>query len=90
VTGQWFSLGTSVSSTNKTDCHDITEILLKVALIDFDYMTRILELNIFFSDILSHTCVLGKSILSIRFCNYSDGVVFKIKKNILLNLISNI
>jgi hypothetical protein len=27
-----FSLGTSVSSTNKTDCHDVTEILLKVAL----------------------------------------------------------
>jgi len=30
--GQWFSPGTPVSSTNKTDCHDITEILLKVAL----------------------------------------------------------
>ena len=29
VTGQWFS---SVSSINKTDRHDITEILLKVAL----------------------------------------------------------
>jgi hypothetical protein len=29
ATGQWFS---PVSSTNKTDCHDITEILLKVAL----------------------------------------------------------
>ena len=28
----WFSLGTPVSSTNKTDRHDITEILLKVAL----------------------------------------------------------
>jgi hypothetical protein len=28
-TGQWFS---SVSSTNKTDSHDLTEILLKVAL----------------------------------------------------------
>jgi hypothetical protein len=28
-TGRWFSL---VSSTNKTDCHDITEILLKVVL----------------------------------------------------------
>jgi hypothetical protein len=27
-----FSPGTLVSSTNKTDCHDITEILLKVAL----------------------------------------------------------
>jgi hypothetical protein len=30
--GWWFSLGPPVSSTNKTDCHDITEILLKVAL----------------------------------------------------------
>jgi hypothetical protein len=30
--GQWFSLGTPVSSTNKTDCYNITEILLKVAL----------------------------------------------------------
>jgi hypothetical protein len=32
VTDQWFSRGTLVSSTNKTDRHDITEILLKVAL----------------------------------------------------------
>jgi hypothetical protein len=35
VAGWWFSLGTPVSSTNKsikTDRHDITEILLKVAL----------------------------------------------------------
>jgi hypothetical protein len=30
--GRWFSPGTSVSSTNKTDHHDITEKLLKVAL----------------------------------------------------------
>ena len=29
---QWFSQSTLVSSTNKTDRHDITEILLKVAL----------------------------------------------------------
>ena len=28
----WFSSGTTVSSTNKTDCNDIAEILLKVAL----------------------------------------------------------
>ena len=28
ATGLWFSPGTPVSSTNKTDCHDITEILL--------------------------------------------------------------
>jgi hypothetical protein len=32
VTRRWFSPGTSVSSTNKTDRHDTTEILLKVAL----------------------------------------------------------
>ena len=29
---QWFSTGTPVSSTNKCDHHDITEILLKVVL----------------------------------------------------------
>ena len=32
ATCQWFSPGTLVSSTNKTDCHDIAEILLKMAL----------------------------------------------------------
>ena len=32
ATGQWFSPGSPVSSTNKTDRHNITEIVLKVAL----------------------------------------------------------
>ena len=32
ATGPWFSLSTLVSSTNKTDRHDMTEILLKVTL----------------------------------------------------------
>ena len=32
VAGVWFFTGTLVSSTNKIDGHDITEILLKVAL----------------------------------------------------------
>ena len=32
LSGLWFSPGTPVSSTNKTDHHDITEILLKVVL----------------------------------------------------------
>jgi hypothetical protein len=31
ATGQWFSAGTPFSSTNKTDLHDITEILLKLS-----------------------------------------------------------
>jgi hypothetical protein len=33
ATGQWFSPGTPVSSINETEHYDITEILLKVALI---------------------------------------------------------
>ena len=39
---QWFSPGTPVSSTNKTDRHNIAEILLKVALntINHNHMTR--------------------------------------------------
>jgi hypothetical protein len=32
VHGRWFSPGTPASSTTKTGCHDIAEILLKVAL----------------------------------------------------------
>ena len=32
LSDRWFSPATPVSSTNKTDHHDITEILLKVAL----------------------------------------------------------
>jgi hypothetical protein len=32
LTGRWFFPGPPVSSTNKTDTHDIVEILLKVAL----------------------------------------------------------
>ena len=32
MTGWWFSPGTPVSSTNKTDHQDVSEILLKVAL----------------------------------------------------------
>jgi hypothetical protein len=32
VAGPWFSFGATVSSSIKTDHHNITEILLKVAL----------------------------------------------------------
>ena len=32
ATGRWFSPGTLVSSTNKTDCQNITEILSRVVL----------------------------------------------------------
>jgi hypothetical protein len=32
ATGGWFSLGTPVSASNKTDRNDVADILLKVAL----------------------------------------------------------
>jgi hypothetical protein len=38
--GRWFSLGTQVSPTNKTDRHDITEILLKGALNTINYLPQ--------------------------------------------------
>jgi hypothetical protein len=38
--GQWFSPGTPVSSTNKTDRHDITEILLKGGLNAINYLPQ--------------------------------------------------
>jgi len=41
---QWFSPGTSVSSTNKADRHNITEILLKVALNTINQPTNLLPL----------------------------------------------
>jgi len=40
ATGRWFSLDTPVSSTNKTDLHDITKILLKAALNTIDHPTN--------------------------------------------------
>jgi hypothetical protein len=44
--GQWFSPGTSVSSTNKTDCQDITEILLKVPLNSITLIMFISQMDI--------------------------------------------
>jgi hypothetical protein len=46
VTGQWFSQGPLVFSTNKTDCHDIAEILLKVALNTIKQTTNLSQIVI--------------------------------------------
>ena len=45
MTGLWVSPGTPNSSTNKTDCHDITEILLKVALNTINQTKPTISLN---------------------------------------------
>ena len=61
-TGLWFSPHTMVSSTNKIDCHDITQILLKVAL-NTIYQTKTLQTlwTSFIKSILYHTICYGIS-----------------------------
>jgi len=59
ATGRWFSPGPSVSSTNKNDRHDITEILLKVALNTIKQTNK--QTNIKYKPILAT--------LSCRSCN---------------------
>ena len=50
ATGRWISPGTPVSSINKTDRHDIAEILLKVAI---DIINQPLTATVFYNgDIL--------------------------------------
>jgi hypothetical protein len=56
ATGQWFSPGTLVSSTNKADCHDITEILLKVALNTIYIQPIRLMIYILFSKMMMFSC----------------------------------
>jgi len=51
---RWFSHGTPVASTNKTDRHDIAEILLKVAL---STITLTPSPNILFFNMLDIVCL---------------------------------
>jgi len=48
ATGQWFSPGPPVFSTKKTDHHDITEILLKVALSTITQTNKHISIVFFF------------------------------------------
>jgi hypothetical protein len=56
ATSRWFSPGTPVSSTNKTDRNDITEILLKVVL-----NTIIIRIWISYHDIPPNITMIGKN-----------------------------
>jgi len=53
--GRWFSPGTLVSSTNKTDRHDITEILLKVTFITINPPFRLNHVTIWFGLFVANT-----------------------------------
>ena len=57
ATGRWFFPGPPVSSTNETVRHDLTEILLKVALNTIKLNQTIL-CPIFYTQFLSHFCQL--------------------------------
>jgi hypothetical protein len=50
VTGRWYSLGTLVSSTNNTDCYDITEIL-------WEYGIKHHKPNTLFKSYILYLCV---------------------------------
>jgi hypothetical protein len=52
ATGRWFSPDPLVSSTNKTDCHDVTEILLKVALNTINLTPANINYRVFIDDLL--------------------------------------
>ena len=69
TSGRWFSLGTPVSSTDKTDHHDIPEILLKVV---SNSITLTLTLAIF-------NCIRSSSmiIINIKFSFISRFGTFK-------------
>ena len=62
ATGRWFSLGTPVSSTNKTDRHGITEILLKVALNTINETQTFMLKNIYWYVVLVPLLEVGKDV----------------------------
>jgi hypothetical protein len=73
ATGRCFYLGTSISSTNKTDRHDITEILLKVALntITLTQHCQTVHISILFSETIGpNKTKLSKKMLFVRFSTF--------------------
>jgi hypothetical protein len=62
--GRWFSPDIPVSYTNNTDRHDITEILLKMALNTITLNDRILFSNIYFNKAMTTINLSDRIILS--------------------------
>ena len=63
ATGWWFSPGLPVSSTNKTDHHDITEMLLEVALNTIKQTNKLIYLCLNIPHIIDY-----RHNISINFC----------------------
>jgi hypothetical protein len=89
ATGQWFSPGPPVSSINKTDCHDITEILLKVALNTIKQTNRspfvfviynIIDLNLNKALLTSNLTIILSCIIETKFsCRLIECCLLKIQ-----------
>jgi hypothetical protein len=72
---RWFSPGTPVFSTNKTDRHDINEILLKVAL----NTIALIPLSRFFSPLYSlNEMKIYASVVILNFKNVCLSVLFRV------------
>jgi hypothetical protein len=56
VHGRWFSPGTRASSTTKTGCHDIAEILLKVALSTINQIKELFRQCVAFNGTVPTVC----------------------------------
>ena len=77
VLGRWFSPATPVSSTNKTDRHDIAEILLKVVLNTIALTITLTYMNIIWSKIRRNTEQLYQRKVKILEKNVTCGTYHK-------------
>jgi hypothetical protein len=75
VTDRWFSLGTPFSSTNKTDCHDIAEILLKVALNTIPLITMLISCYNTDLIFILMTLLFFFKLVCVRFCMIIVSIV---------------
>ena len=77
--GRWFSSGTPVSSTTKTDWHDIAEIMLKVALNtinhqinQFSFPSKIMIKDEIFAHTHTHIYIYG----------YTGGYLLELRRSV--------
>ena len=83
VTGQWFSPGTSVSSTNKIDSLNIAEILLKVVLNTITQVNPILFMQVHNAHTIYLHCISNKKMFlnHIKPCCKSDILYYLVYRN---------
>ena len=75
---RWFSPSTTVSSTNKTDHHDITEIWLKLALIPITVTYYVLS-GLNFNYIHSYSLRARTRLYTINLYSYINAILGELK-----------